>query len=82
MMTDKTVFFMHYIKGVARRLRRPLLVAAGLLAAASLHPHSPPLLDTIARNNPTLRAALAGRRAAEAANSAETRLPDPEAEVA
>lgn len=82
MMTDKTVFFMHYIKGVARRLRRPLLVAAGLLAAASLHAQSPALLDTIARNNPTLRAALAGRRAAEAANRAETRLPDPEAEVA
>ena len=82
MMTDKTVFFMHYIKGVARRLRRPLLVAAGLLAAASLHAQSPTLLDTIARNNPTLRAALAGRRAAEAANRAETRLPDPEAEVA
>ena len=73
---------MHYIKGVARRLRRPLLVAAGLLAAASLHAQSPALLDTIARNNPTLRAALAGRRAAEAANRAETRLPDPEAEVA
>lgn len=82
MMTDKTVFFMHYIKGVARRLRRLLLVAAGLLAAASLHAQSPALLDTIARNNPTLRAALAGRRAAEAANRAETRLPDPEAEVA
>lgn len=82
MMTDKTVFFMHYIKGVARRLRRPLLVAAGLLAAANLHAQSPALLDTIARNNPTLRAALAGRRAAEAANRAETRLPDPEAEVA
>ena len=82
MMTDKTVFFLHYIKGVARRLRRPLLVAAGLLAAASLHAQSPALLDTIARNNPTLRAALAGRRAAEAANRAETRLPDPEAEVA
>lgn len=82
MMTDKTVFFMHYIKDVARRLRRPLLVAAGLLAAASLHAQSPALLDTIARNNPTLRAALAGRRAAEAANRAETRLPDPEAEVA
>lgn len=82
MMTDKTVFFMHYIKGVARRLRRPLLVAAGLLAAASLHAQSPALLDTIARNNPTLRAALAVRRAAEAANRAETRLPDPEAEVA
>ena len=82
MMTDKTVFFMHYIKGVARRLRRPLLVAAGLLAAASLHAQSPALLDTIARNNPTLRAALAGRRAAEAANRAETRLPNPEAEVA
>lgn len=82
MMTDKTVFFMHYIKGVARRLRRPLLVAAGLLAAASLHAQSPALLDTIARNNPTLRAALAGRRAAEAAHRAETRLPDPEAEVA
>ena len=82
MMTDKTVFFMHYIKGVARRLRRTLLVAAGLLAAASLHAQSPALLDTIARNNPTLRAALAGRRAAEAANRAETRLPDPEAEVA
>lgn len=82
MMTDKTVFFMHYIKGVARRLPRPLLVAAGLLAAASLHAQSPALLDTIARNNPTLRAALAGRRAAEAANRAETRLPDPEAEVA
>lgn len=82
MMTDKTVFFMHYIKGVARRLRRPLLVAAGLVAAASLHAQSPALLDTIARNNPTLRAALAGRRAAEAANRAETRLPDPEAEVA
>lgn len=82
MMTDKTVFFMHYIKGVARRLRRPLLVAAGLLAAASLHAQSLALLDTIARNNPTLRAALAGRRAAEAANRAETRLPDPEAEVA
>lgn len=89
MMTDKTVFFMHYIKGVARRLcrpllpqRRPLLVAAGLLATAGLHAQSPALLDTIARNNPTLRAALAGRRAAEAANRAETRLPDPEAEVA
>ncbi|MDY4557339.1 MAG: TolC family protein [Alloprevotella sp.] len=73
---------MHYMKGVARRLRRPLLVATGLLAAASLHAQSPALLDTIARNNPTLRAALAGRRAAEAANRAETRLPDPEAEVA
>ena len=89
MMTDKTVFFMHYIKGVAHglcrplhSLRRPLLVAAGLLATASLHAQSPALLDTIARNNPTLRAALAGRRAAEAANRAETRLPDPEAEVA
>ena len=89
MMTDKNVFFKHYIKGVAHglcrqlhSLRRTLVVAAGLLATASLHAQSPALLDTIARNNPTLRAALAGRRAAEAANRAETRLPDPEAEVA
>ena len=37
---------------------------------------------TIARNNPTLRAAQAGRQAAEAANRTDTRLPDPEAEVA
>ena len=71
-----------YITAVGRRLGRLWLWAVLWSLSATLHGQPLALLDTIARNNPTLRAALAGRRAAEAANRAETRLPDPEAEVA
>ena len=71
-----------YIIGVGRRLGRLWLWAMLWSLSATLHGQPLALLDTIARNNPTLRAAQAGRQAAEAANRTDTRLPDPEAEVA
>ena len=71
-----------YIIGVGRRLGRLWLWAVLWSLSATLHGQPLALLDTIARNNPTLRASQATLQAAEAANRADTRLPDPEAEVA
>ena len=66
-----------YITAVGRRLGRLWLWAVLWSLSATLHGQSLALLDTIARNNPPLRAAQAGRQAAEAATPTHPRLPDP-----